>query len=369
MTFESLETPAAVVDLDRMERNLKRAADYTRLHGFALRPHIKTHKSLYVATAQLRLGARGLTCATPYETEVMSSICDDLLNAYPPVGANRARRLLAVASKSRVTVALDSTAAIDFIADAAREAGQTVGVYVEIDVGMRRVGVTSPADAIALARHIVAQPSLRFSGVEIYPGHIRETVANQDAALEQLSADLSRTLDAFDDASLTPPTVSAGSTPTLWRTHELPRITEIRPGSYVYNDRTSTAIGASAWDDCALSVLATVVSTSVTGHAVIDAGSKALGREPVRGAEGEGFGQLLEHPEVLVTRMSEEHGILDLSSSTWRPRIGDRVRVVPNHVCVTVHLYDLMYGVRGDAVEMSWPVDARGRGHRPVATA
>jgi D-serine deaminase-like pyridoxal phosphate-dependent protein len=366
MTLDLLETPAAIVDLDRLERNLKRGADYARAHGFALRPHIKTHKSLYVAQAQLRLGASGLTCATPFETEVMSSICDDLLNAYPPVGADRAQRLLAAAPHARITVALDSTAAIDNIAAAAQTAGRTVGVYVELDVGMHRVGVDSADDAIALARYIAAQPALEFSGVEIYPGHIRESVGEQDAVLEQLSSQLSHTLDAFDDAGLTPPTVSAGSTPTLWRTHEIPRVTEIRPGSYVYNDRTTAAIGACDWDDCALSILATVVSTSVAGQAVIDAGSKALGREPVRGAASEGFGQLIEHPEVVVARMSEEHGMLDLGTSTWRPRIGERVRVVPNHVCVTVHLYDLMYGVRGATIETSWPVDARGRGHNPV---
>jgi D-serine deaminase-like pyridoxal phosphate-dependent protein len=135
----------------------------------------------------------------------------------------------------------------------------------------------------------------------------------------------------------------------------------------VYNDRTTAAIGACAWEDCAATVLATVVSTSVRGQAVIDAGSKALGREPMRGAEGEGFGQLLEHPEVLVTRMSEEHGILDVSGSEWNPRVGERVRVVPNHVCVAVSLFDITYGVRGEVVETSWRIDARGRGHQPLS--
>lgn len=362
MPLSQLETPAAVVDLDRLERNLKRGADYAREHGLALRPHIKTHKSLFVAAEQLRHGAQGLTCATPFEMEVMSSICDDLLNAYPPVGADRARRLLAASPASRITVALDSITAVEIIAEAARAAGRTVGVYVELDVGMHRVGAITPADAISIARHINAQRSLEFSGVQLYPGHIREAVGEQDAALEQLSTMLARTLEAFDDAGLTPRTVSAGSTPTLWRTHELSRITEIRPGSYIYNDRTTTTIGACEWEDCAFSVLATIVSTSVAGQAVIDAGSKALGREPVRGATGEGFGQLLEHPEVIVARMSEEHGMLDLGTSDWRPEIGERVRVVPNHVCVAVHLYDVMYGVRDGNVEASWPVDARGRG-------
>jgi D-serine deaminase-like pyridoxal phosphate-dependent protein len=162
--------------------------------------------------------------------------------------------------------------------------------------------------------------------------------------------------------------VSGGSTPTLWQTHRLQGVTEMRPGTYVYNDRTTAEIGACAWDDCAFTVLATVVSTAVPGQAVIDAGSKALGREPLRGAEaGGGFGSLLEHPEVVVKGMSEEHGLLDLSRSGWKPRVGDVVRVIPNHVCVVVHLNDAMHGARGDRIEKSWPVDARGRGATPTA--
>jgi D-serine deaminase-like pyridoxal phosphate-dependent protein len=143
--------------------------------------------------------------------------------------------------------------------------------------------------------------------------------------------------------------------------HEVPGVTEVRPGTYVYNDRTTATIGACDWDDCALTVLATVVSTAVKGQVVIDAGTKALGREPLR-AEGDGYGALIDHPEVTVARMSEEHGILDTSKSTWRPRLGEQVRIVPNHVCIVVHLFDEIIGVRGDAVETRWPVAARGRG-------
>jgi D-serine deaminase-like pyridoxal phosphate-dependent protein len=155
--------------------------------------------------------------------------------------------------------------------------------------------------------------------------------------------------------------VSGGSTPTIWRSHELNDVTEIRPGTYVFNDRTTAEIGACAWDDCALTVLATVVSTAVPGQAVIDAGSKALGREPIRGADAGGFGALLDRPDVLVKAMSEEHGMLDLSRVDWRPEVGETVQVVPNHVCIVVHLNDLVYGTRNGAVETSWPVAARGR--------
>ena len=130
----------------------------------------------------------------------------------------------------------------------------------------------------------------------------------------------------------------------------------------MYNDRSTYAIGACRRDDCALTVLATVVSTSVPGQAVIDAGTKALGREPRDITTNSGFGELLDHPEVTVKSMSEEHGILDLSTSTWRPRVGELVRVIPNHVCIVVHLNDFVYGIRANAVETSWAVAARGRG-------
>jgi D-serine deaminase-like pyridoxal phosphate-dependent protein len=153
----------------------------------------------------------------------------------------------------------------------------------------------------------------------------------------------------------------------MWRTHEMSDVTEMRPGTYIFNDRTTAEIGACSIEDCALTVLATVVSTAVPGQAVIDAGAKALGREPIRGVSGEGFGALLDEPGVTVKSMSEEHGMLDLSRSDWRPRVGDRVRVVPNHVCIVVHLADYAFGVRDGAVVSSWPVAARGRGQPVLA--
>ena len=356
-----LPTPALVVDLDRMERNLGRAADYARQHGLALRPHVKTHKTPWIAAEQARLGAVGVTCATPREAELMSEVTGDLLVAYPPVGAARARRVAALRGDARVTVALDSAEAVEAIARAAEEAGREVGVYVELDLGMHRVGVPRVDDAIALARLVRERPVLRYDGLAFYPGHVREPVDAQDAALDALSSQLDDAIGAMDRAGVRPRVVSGGSTPTMWRSHDVRGMTEMRPGTYVYNDRTTAAIGACAWDDCAATVLATVVSTAVPGQAVIDAGTKSLGREPVRGAAGEGFGALLDRPEVTVQRMSEEHGVLDLSATSWRPRVGDLVRVVPNHVCIVVHLFDEAFGARGDVVERSWPIAARGR--------
>jgi D-serine deaminase-like pyridoxal phosphate-dependent protein len=365
LTIAELETPIPVVDLDRLARNLDRAAEYATAHGLGLRPHIKTHKSPRIAAEQLQRGAVGVTCATPYEAEVMSEACNDILVAYPPVGAKRAARLAALAKKVRLTVALDSRRAIDELSRAAQDAGSTVGVCIELDLGMHRVGLPVVEDAIELARAVTSAPGLEFAGIAFYPGHVREPVDQQTLKLDQLQKGVSSAIAAFDAAGLHPPTVSGGSTPTLWRTHELPGVTEFRPGTYVYNDRTTAAIGACAWEDCALTVLATVVSTAVPGQAVVDAGTKALGREPMRGTDtADGFGCVLGHEDVIVKSMSEEHGILDLSKSSWRPQVGDRVRIIPNHVCIVVHLNDVIAGIRGEDVETSWPVAARGRGHQ-----
>jgi D-serine deaminase-like pyridoxal phosphate-dependent protein len=359
--FTALETPAAVVDLDRFERNLTRVAAYASSHGLALRPHVKTHKTPWIGAEQIRRGAIGLTCATPREAEVMSEVSPDLLVAYPPVGPARARRIAALPPAVRVTVSLDSAAAVATLADAARAAGRAIGVHVEIDLGMGRVGVGTPEETVTLARLVRSAAPLTWEGIAFYPGHIRGPAAGQDASLAEAGARLARHLEALDAAGLPPAVVSGGSTPTLLRAHEIPGVTEIRPGTYVFHDRTSAEAGACAPDDCALTVLATVVSTAVRGQAVIDAGAKALGREPIRGSDAAGYGALLDRPEVTVSALSEEHGTLDLSRTAWRPAVGDRVRVIPNHVCIVVHLNDLLHGVRGDRVESSWPVAARGR--------
>ncbi len=360
-TLADLETPCPLVDLDRMAANLDRMASYAVLHGLALRPHTKTHKSPQVAAQQLQLGAVGLSCATPRELEVMSEVTNDLLLAYPLLGAGKLSRVLSLPREVRLTVALDSMIAVDQLAHTARAVDREVSVYVEADLGMKRVGVQSPDEALALALHIENKPPLRFAGLAFYPGHVREHVDKQEEALARLRDDLAHLLDRFSRAGMEVRNVSGGSTPTAWRMHEVPGVTEVRPGTYVYNDRTTAAVGACGWDDCALTVLATVVSTAVPGQAVVDAGSKALGREPMRGVAGEGFGALLDRPEVVVERMSEEHGILNLSATDWRPRVGDQVRIVPNHVCIVVHLNDNIFGVRGEQLESSWPVSARGR--------
>lgn len=361
MLITELETPVPLVDLDVLARNLDRVAGYAAAHGLGLRPHIKTHKSPRIGAEQVRRGAIGLTCATTHEAEVMADVTDDLLVAYPPVGEARLRRLMGLPERVRLMVALDSAAAVEGLARAAVQADRPVRVLVEVDLGMHRVGVGTPEEAIGLASLIRARPPLVYAGIAFYPGHLRQALAEQEPGLAALRGELARWLDTLDRAGLRPGVVSGGSTPTALRAHELPGITEIRPGTYVYNDREIVSIGAATRADCALTVLATVVSTAVPGQAVVDAGTKALGREPLRVGAGAGFGELLDRPEVTVKAMSEEHGLLDLSATDWRPAVGELVRIIPNHVCIVTHLNDLVQGIRRDRVETSWPVAARGR--------
>lgn len=359
-TIHDLDTPVPLVDVDRMHANLRRAAEYCRAHGLAWRPHAKTHKSPTLAAEQARAGAVGVTVATPREAEVMARAVDDLLLAYPPVGAAKLARLMALPGHVRLSVGLDSAEALRGLAHAAREAGRRVRVLVEVDAGMGRVGVQSAADAVALARAAADEEGIDYGGVMFYPGHVRDHVERQDDAIRALSERIGRVLEALEAAELAPAVVSGGSTPTFWRSHQIAGLTEVRPGTNIFNDRTTAGIGVCAWDENAYSVLATVVSTAVPGQAVVDAGSKALSKEEIR-ADTVGYGALLDRPDVVVKSVSEEHGLLDLSRTGWRPRIGERVRIVPNHVCVSVNLHERLYGVRGDEVVEVWEVAARGR--------
>jgi D-serine deaminase-like pyridoxal phosphate-dependent protein len=231
-------------------------------------------------------------------------------------------------------------------------------VLIELDGGMRRVGVQTPGEAVALARLAAELGGIAYRGVMFYPGHIREAIGEQEPVLNALSERLGQFLDALEAAGLKPEVVSGGSTPTRDRSHQVRGLTEIRPGIDIFNDRNTATLGACSWENVAYSVLATVVSTAIPGQVVIDAGSKALAKEePLPGSTG--YGSLLDRPEVPVHALSEEHGLLDVSKTDLRLRIGDRVRVIPNHVCVSVNLHSRLFGVRGGEVVGEWEVARR----------
>lgn len=357
---EEIETPVAVVDLNRVRANARRVVTYATRHGLGWRPHVKTHKSRTIARIQLEAGARGLTVATLREAEAMAPLTEDLLLAYPQVGAAKARRMTRLLEGgTRLKVALDSPEALATAAAAGRDAGSTVGVLVELDVGMGRVGLPSPESVTDLALRIARTPGTGFGGVLFYPGHIRVPAEEQDEGLRDVAGRVEATLEALRKADLEVSIVSGGSTPTLFRSHEIPGLTEIRPGTAIFQDRDMVSLGVCSPDEVAYHVLATVVSTAVEGRAVVDAGSKALAREEFRGGEA-GYGIVAGRPGVLVAALSEEHGVLELGGSDWRPAVGERVRIVPNHVCVSVNLQDRLF-VPGSGGYRVVPLEGRGR--------
>ncbi len=362
MDVSEIDTPALVVDLDIFERNLACVASYAREHGLRLRPHTKTHKSVRLARRQIASGAAGLTVAKVSEAEIMlAAEPDDLLVAYPIIGHTKLARLTQVAGRTRVTVALDSTFAARQLSDAARAAQVEIGVLAEVDAGLGRVGVAPGEPLLQLAQAIEKLPHLRFAGLAFYPGHIKTLDGSGLRALAQLSDLLRGILGDFRAAGIETGTVSGGSTPTLFHSHEIHGLTEIRPGTYVFNDLNTVRSGACALEDCAATILATVVSTARPGQMIIDGGSKTFSSDRLADTAEVTFGHLVEAPGARFHKMNEEHGFIDLSHAGAGFSVGDRVRVIPNHICVAVNLHEKVYGVRGDLVEEVWPVDARGK--------
>lgn len=355
MHISELETPALVVDLDIMERNLSRVAEYARAHHLRLRPHTKTHKIPALGKRQLALGAVGLTVAKTTEAEVMLDAAPaDLLVAYPVLGPQKLERLRQVAKRTQVTVALDSLDA----ARALSSAGVDVRVLVEVDLGLGRTGV-APADVAGLVQEVVGLPHLDWDGLMFYPGHIKGMSGEDEARVAKLRRDLHDVLLTLTALRLVPRVVSGGSTPLLFHSHTIEGMNEIRPGTYVFNDLNTASMGACGFQDCAATIITTVVSRR-EGHMIIDGGSKTFSSDRLA-TGGAGFGQIVGLPGALFHKMNEEHGYVDIRECTNAPAVGERVQVLPNHICVAVNLHERIYGVRQETVEETWTVAGRGK--------
>ncbi|MFQ5741060.1 MAG: alanine racemase [Acidobacteriota bacterium] len=357
--IEELDTPALIIDLDVMERNLQRMAEYCRRHNLKLRPHTKTHKTPELARRQLEGGAIGITVAKIGEAEVMVGAgLNDILLAYPVIGASKSNRLAALLERARVSVSLDSREAAGWVSQACQ--GHTVGVLVEVDLGMRRCGLPVGSAATRLARFIDSQPGLRFQGLMFYSGHVHPNYDGNTVTLERLKSQLSRQRELFEKEKIEVAEISGGSTPSAAYSHQLASLTEIRPGTYIFNDRNTIEWGVCRAQDCAASIVTTVVSRAVEGRAIIDGGSKTFSSDGLMAGKRGGFGLVTDYPGVEFTQMNEEHGYLEVPPGA-PIRVGRRLRVIPNHICAAVNMHEVLFGCRGDEVVVEWPVAARGK--------
>jgi D-serine deaminase-like pyridoxal phosphate-dependent protein len=346
MHIDDLDTPVPVIDLDRLEANIAKLQSYLASHGIANRPHIKTHKIPEIAIQQIRGGAIGITCQKLGEAEVMVDAgVRDIFLPYNIVGEKKLERLVRLMKRAAVSVTADSEYTVRGLSSAAQHAGKPLPVLVEFDSGAQRCGVQSPREAAALARLIASLPGLSFGGLMCYPNtdQLDPFVGETRAILQKDGIGIGR--------------VSGGGTACMWQAHVHRELTEHRAGMYVYGDRATVERGAMTVEECALAVIATVVSRPTADRAILDCGSKTLSSDTL-GQEGHGL--ILEYRGAKIYGLSEEHGHVDVSACATKPRIGERVTVLPNHCCPVSNLFDRVVGARKGTVEVTWRVAARG---------
>ena len=358
-SIDDLPTPALLLDLDVLERNLDRMSARAAALGVALRPHVKTHKSIEVAQLQRSLSTVGITVSTLYEARVFADHgFDDLTWAFPVI-LTRLDEIRTLAGRVTLRLVVDSTEAVD----ALEGIGTPLHVWLKVDCGYHRAGVDPESGrAVELARRLAGSPGLIFDGLLTHSGHAyhgrdREEIA---AIAEQERAVMTGLAGRLREQGIDVPAVSVGSTPAMSVVASLDGVTEARPGNYCFYDFMQVALGSCGVRDCAVTVLASVVSCRPgDGRAVVDAGALALSKDlgpdhPAQPTLGEVFA---DYPagaldaEARLLSLSQEHGIL----SVPRP-VGSRVRVLPNHSCLTAAQFDEYAVVRGDEVVDRWKI-------------
>ena len=352
------ETPIVTVDLDIMERNIRREQDYFDGLGLKFRPHVKTHKIPELTRLQLEAGAAGICCQKLSEAEVMADEAGatDIFIPYNIVGPKKIQRLAGLLERPGLvmTVGADSLDAALAANEAGRLAGRSVGVMIECDTGGKRAGLSSTEAVLELALEIKRQCEMvDLVGLFTFPTELTQTPAFFSEAAKKL-----------EDNGIVPRMFSGGGTPIQWQVGGLPYMTEHRAGTYIFNDKNTLGAGACTVDDCAMRVICTVVSRPSETRAIIDGGSKVFSSDPWLTGPAEAkytFGLVLEYPEAVLAAFSEEHGTLDLSKCTQRPKIGEQLTIIPNHCCTTTNMHDQIYGVRDGEIVREFKIAARGK--------
>ncbi len=362
MNVSDLDTPALVVDIDQVERNIEEMAQRAREGGVRLRPHTKTHKMPEIAQLQVDAGAAGITCAKVGEAEVMvASGFDDVLIAYPIYGPTKLARLTPLREKARIIVSLDSVEVARGLGQLGVSSGDPVEIYVEIDTGQHRMGRLPGEPSVQLIREIAEIQGVTILGLIMHAGHAygAASVEERDALIDREVSDLVATKEMCAAVGIPIREISVGSTPGARSELRHDAVTEVRPGTYVFNDTTMMSLGVATEEMCAARILATVVARPSDDRFVIDAGTKSLTSD---GAGRPGWIRVVGREDLTMSFTSEEHGVgtIDLGQG-GRLAIGDTLELIPSHVCPVVNLFDMAYAIRGDEVVGELRVEGRGK--------
>ncbi len=363
MQIKNLDTPCLLIDLDTLEDNLTRMQSKADEYKVQLRPHMKTHKMISLAQKQIDYGAVGISVAKVGEAEVMTKGgIKDIFIANQIVAPKKIDRLVKLATQVKLGVGIDSFEGGKRLSEVFSVAGLSLSFLIEINTGLNRCGVEPKEDAWNLYEKLLKLPCLSYQGIFTHAGHAygADNVFEVKKISDEECRLMEETRQFFEERGVYSSQVSIGSTPTMsvWQGHQ--GITEIRPGNYVFYDATQVSLGCALPENCALTILATVISVS-SGRAVIDAGSKVFAMD--RGAHGKdsllGHGIIIGKNSILA-RLSEEHGVIDVHyNDTFL--VGEILRIIPNHSCTVINLFDYVYGVRQERVEEKFSIEARGR--------
>ncbi len=358
-----VDTPALLLDLDKVERNMNDIANFAEEVGVAVRPHIKTHKCIEIAKRQIASGAVGLTVAKVGEAEVMvDGGITDILIAYPLAAQKKLERVRTLMKKAIITVAVDSIEQAEILHQFFTE-DEPLNVMIKVNSGLNRVGVEPNGEVLELANYIDGLSALELKGIFTHAGHSYAATSEEELnkiALEEANAVL-KSAELCEEAGIKIATRSIGSTPTFKKAGAVEGITEIRPGNAVFYDMVQVGLGVATTEQCALTVMASVVSKKAD-RIIIDAGSKTLALD--QGAHGNssiaGHGFIKEHPDLVIERLSEEHGVIPISGDV-HVKLNDRFTIIPNHACVVANLFDYYLVHRNGNIVYRWKVDARGK--------
>ncbi len=359
--IRQIPTPFLVIDQSVLEKNIHRIHSYAKAHGYRVRPHVKTHKSLSITRMQLAAGGAGIGVAKATEAQALAEHPGtDITVAYPAFGDERVRIIAGLAQTHTVRVAVDERSLMDWLSRAAMDHDTTIGIHVMFDAGLHRCGTADPDELTALARYAQNAPYLEFEGIQLYLGHLYGPNASAPESFEQINRSWKPAYNALCKAGLEPPMVSSGATPSLFNTHQVAHVNELRVGTAYINDYFVAKFNHCALEDCAARMVATVVSDRVPGQVIIDAGSKSLSAKQLLRREALEMGYVCEYPEARICRLHEEHGWVDVSRCKNPPGPGDRISIIPVNAALCMNLFNFFYLQRADGTLERKAITARG---------